>query len=706
MQPPPSEEDATLAFEDGFAQMAERLFSTKFPELMERVVTFKILKSEIDTGSGVGAFILDVDGETVYVPVVLAANAIKPLEIMYFKEKDIFLPLTPEWLDEVARGALDSLGKGTKPPETLNPDQDIRDVVVPPSAGRFAYAAEATSGVKLAQFLASAPNRVKVAFKTVLERNHDILKFAFEHFDKEMLLESLRPHPEPKTASAKGSVVILTPESPAAAFRVVFGEKTAAAYQLAVKHGYVIADTRPVTQRALVTQDPLRLVTTQENGFYWLYMKDGGRERALVIANPQLLRSDMDAAPRVDQRKHPDPYKRERKIPKEQVLVGKEWPADLPGDSDQQFLVVMESGKILVTDKTPLGEWIPPEDISGRLIDMLRGSTDGQLGQGTGTFLAFRGGKFMGTMPCVVQSVSTGSDGVRRVKTFGGDVIVTDPKAPIKQIVAPKGSNVTYMPAHYKFFTGERVYDSPLLESASDTLSHISRLEKVGAVKAKIIDAGSGTFSISGLSMVPQSKVAMVQTMMVGMELPASDVHEILEKTAAEGKASFYIVNRDQLRNFARLTKIAQGEAPPPPAGPPGGSGGMPQEGMPPEGMPAEGAMPPPEMMPPPPPPPPNPVELAVDDIGAQVVEQSAQVAEALAAEQRELSNKMNILQSVKERAAQTAAEMSGAPPEMTGPPAGPEQVPPPMAPPPPYTFSEKLSKTALFRRTGLPPSK
>ena len=293
MQPPPTEEDATLAFEDGFSQLAHRIFSTKFPELMEYAVTFKVIKTDLDSNSGVGAFVLDISGETIFVPTILANNQIKPLEVMFVKDKDIFLPLTQEWIEEVSRGSLDSLGQGVEPPKTLSPDQDIRNVVVPPTVGRFAYASAQPSGVKLAQFLADAPNHVKEAFKLVLEKNHDILKYAFENFDKDMLLEALRPNVE-KTASLEKPVTILTPENETSEFREMFGKKANTAWQEAVKKGYVIADTRKNVNRAVETEEPLKLTNVQENGFYWIHMQDGSRKRALVIVDPQPLRSKMD----------------------------------------------------------------------------------------------------------------------------------------------------------------------------------------------------------------------------------------------------------------------------------------------------------------------------------------------------------------------------------------------------------------------------
>ena len=682
MQPPPTEEDATLAFEDGFSQMAQRVFSTKYPELMGHVVTFKVLKSDLDTASGVGAFILNIDGEDVYVPVVLATNSIKPIEIMYFKDRDIFLPLTPEWLEEVARGSVGDLGEGVKTPDTLNPDQDIRNVVVPPTVGRFAYAAESGSGVKLAQFLSSAPNHVKLAFRTILERNHDILKFAFETFDKDMLLEALQPHVE-KTAALERPVEILTPDDETSRFREVFGKEAGAAWQEAVKKGYVISDTRENADHAVATEEPLRLTNATENGFYRVHMADGSRKMALVIHNPQPLRATTEAGKRVGMRKLKDPYKAQRKKRDADLLEEESADYNKPDkNKGVNWLVYLEGGDVIVTDNAPVGSWVPAEEVSGKL-GKLTSDTERPVSSGEGFFVQYKGGKFNATKPVDIQSVTTGSDGVRRAKTYTDGLLVTDPKSAIKQLVAPKDSNVTYVPTSYKFVKAKRKWDSSLLlKGATDTVSHVDRLEKSGALKVKLISSGAGMFSLSGINVPDMSKLGAVKTLVAGMNLRQAPAEELIEKAASEGKAAFYVVNDGQLARFRHFTKRAQDGMPP---GPPGGPGGMVPPGMPPEGVPAippEGAIPP-EMMAamaaPPPPPPPNPVELAVGDIESQVVEQSAQVAEQLAEEQRELSNKMNILQAVKERAMQINAEMNGVP---VGPPAAVEQAPPPMSPP------------------------
>ncbi len=714
MQPPPTEEDATLAFEDGFNQLAQRIFSTKFPELVEYIVTFKIIKTDLDSNSGVGAFVLDINGETVFVPTILAANQIKPLDIMYFKDKDIFLPLTPEWLEEVSRGSLDNLGSGVEPPKTLSPDQDIRSVVVPPTVGRFAYASAQSNGVKLAQFLSEAPNHVKEAFKLVLEKNHNILKYAFENFDGEMLLEALRPNIE-KTAAAEGSAKFLTPDNTVGTFKKTFGKDANAAWQEAVKKGYVVSDTRENVNRAVETEEPLKLTNATESSFYWIYMEDGSKKRALVIAKPQELRSNLEAGKRTDLRRMPDPYKLQQKKTEHEKLIGEEWPDDKPDYTGQQWLLYFDNGDIVTTSHPPVGEIIPVEEISGGLLTKLKGDGN-SISAGYGIFLCFKGGKFSGTMPVDIQSVSTGSDGVRRANTYGDGTLVTDPKSSIKQIVAPSGSNVTYIPTTYKFVKGSRRYGSGLLIGAHDTLSHLKNLQKVGALQVKLIDAGADMFSIGGLESL--DKLGTIQHLVIGLELRQGEAEELMKSAAVKGHTSFYVVNNDQLRKFAEITKKSQGEMPPPPTAAPGPQGAMPMggppEGVPAGGAPAEGEMAPPGMvppemmaqpMPPPGPPPPSPVEMAVDEIGAEVVGQSEQVTQQLAEEQRELGNKMNILEAVKERAGQIAAEMDeGLPPDGEAP-VVPEQVPPEMPQGPDEAGEESPGGPMAAGGPELPPS-
>jgi len=147
---PASPEDETQLFEDKFGQMAHQVFSSQFPDLTNSVITFKILDSDIDKNSAVGSFIIEHQGQFLYVPVILSDNQLKPLDLVYVKDKDIFLPLTDEWITELSKGLMDTLGEGVKLPPTVATDVDIRNIVVPPTTGRYSYAHYVTPANRLA----------------------------------------------------------------------------------------------------------------------------------------------------------------------------------------------------------------------------------------------------------------------------------------------------------------------------------------------------------------------------------------------------------------------------------------------------------------------------------------------------------------------------------------------------------------------------
>ena len=710
MQPPPNEEDATQAFEEGFSQLAHRIFSAKFPELVENVVTFKIHKSDIDTGSGVGAFILSIDGQTIFVPTILANNQVKPLAVMYFKEKNIFLPLDKAWIEEVSRGSLDELGTGVKPPETLDADADIRQVVVPPITGRFAYAAAGGQpGQKLTKFLSDAPNYIKQAFAIVLERNPNILKFAFENFDKSLLLEALRPTTE-KTASDEGpKVAMLTPDDSAEDFRNIFGSQAGAAWQVATKLGYVIQDKRHATNIAIETEEPLRLTTATKNGLYRIRMRDGVTKNALVIAEPQQLESPVKMGKRTDMTVLPNEFRKNRKKAISDILAGTE-PQDgfkQNSDNPRKYLIYTADGNLIESNEPPVGEPIPVEVImqdSPKLAAIVNGTESSSSGRGF--FVGFRNGKFFGTCPIEISSVTTGSDGVRRMMTFDQRAIISSPKNPISAIVAPKGSNVVYMPTHYQFIKAE-YQDSNILEGAGDTLSHHKEiLNKIGALEIAVKNAGAGMFSIGGLE--PREKLNALGDLVCDVGLRVKEAEAVLRKAEVKGSHAFYLVNPEQFHKFAAQVKQAQPpqdaapqDAQQPPQDPSQDPTQDPSQQMamdPSQQMPA---MPPAEMIAPPPSP--NPVEMAVGEIGAQLAQEASVRAQQLADEHKQLAENLSLIQAVRERANQIAGSQGmppagdmgmppgigipsadesmggGMPPEMSGemPPEGMGEMPP-----------------------------
>ena len=145
----PSEDTQKQMFEQQLGQMAYQNFAAKFPDLVEHIVTFKTLGSDAEAGSGFGTFILDLSGETVYVAATFHDSGLSPLEIMYVKSRDAFVPFTTDWVREVERSAHQELGTPAKLPDTVATDVDIRNLVVPPTTGRYSYASLATGAYAL-----------------------------------------------------------------------------------------------------------------------------------------------------------------------------------------------------------------------------------------------------------------------------------------------------------------------------------------------------------------------------------------------------------------------------------------------------------------------------------------------------------------------------------------------------------------------------
>ncbi len=95
-------------FEQGFSQMAYNVLMSKLPDIVGDVVTFKILDTDAESGLGVGAFVVMRNDNPLYIPVVMSDNNIKPLELVYHKALNIFLPLSNRWLDEIDKTSLTS----------------------------------------------------------------------------------------------------------------------------------------------------------------------------------------------------------------------------------------------------------------------------------------------------------------------------------------------------------------------------------------------------------------------------------------------------------------------------------------------------------------------------------------------------------------------------------------------------------------------
>lgn len=709
MQVPATQEDEKATFEQGFARMASSIFTNKYPDLAQNVITFKIINSDIDTGSGVGAFVLDINGDQLFAPVVLANNNIKPIEILYFKDRNVFVPLKREWLDEIGRHADEALGEAVKEPKNLQRDVDIRNLVIPPTTGRYAYAsAEATPGAKggidgsgksLIDCLSHAPNYVKKAYVKVLNRNHRILKFAAEHFNFEALANALRPlaplvddvalmsnrisnkingrADSEKRGQDLSPVEFLTVENSVEDFRRVFGKNAAEAFELAAKLGYVMKDSRPQQKLVVETEKSIRLFETKESGFYTLYMKDGSPVNALVISAPQSFQPAGRFDKRVDIATIPDPYKRLHRKQEANLVHGIE-PDYSSGSSvcetEPHFLVILDDGRCEELDHAPIGKKLYDEgDIpdGGKIKNVIDAVGDNIVAGDHYVFVGFHGNRLMATKPFRAETVSTDAKGVRRIKTYGR-TLVTDPESSIHAIVSPRDGNIAYVPTNFIPIRVDMAMDIPLVTSPDMTICHVQHLEKQGAERVRILaDDGVDLFCLNGKD--SQSKLGCLRELVVRYNISPADAESVMEKAAAVGKYSFCVATPEQLKKYAEGMQIDPATGQPmemPPQAQDAQAAAMTPEME--QQMAAEQAamagqpqMSPAEVAPPAPPAPPSPVDLAVADVGAAYAQQAAATAQQLADEQKALADRMTVLQEVQQRANEISSGQTQGPPQI-----------------------------------------
>ncbi|HET6494037.1 MAG TPA: hypothetical protein VFH61_01575 [Thermoleophilia bacterium] len=666
MEQGPDQESAL--FESGMSEMAYNLLSSRMPDVMQDVVTFKVLDTDIDKGTGTGAFVVLRHGQPLYIPVVMVDNAIKPLEIFYSKTLNVFMPLSKGWLDEMDKTGLTALDGGVKTPETLYTDVDIRNVVVPPITGRFSYAAASTDIATmfdaqtlekiaspgepmLPKLLAAAPNRLKTAYAKFLEKNPRAFQHVASHYSMSAIAEALRPRAEKLAAKQNygGALWIADADNTPTDFKRIFGDKAGEAYTGVRKKGFAAKDERLNRNMAVQEQPYERWTEPKQPGCYTLYASDGKERHAFVMPFPIDL---FDGGTR---------YGRRPAVPGHNPLVNnsyydpqqhgssiKVYPQGRPNEADyairrghgaKPFLAVFDNGDY-IEPSTLVGRDDIADSLAGALHKRLFTDVSGDPKAGKGFFVRQKSTTFQATVPLTIKSISTGSDGVRRIKATGGDfgpekTIATDPKNPYNTIWMPKGSDVVYLPPDFIWVPlKEHLNEKSFFTNALDLQACVSHmLSSVGAKKVAIKDAGAKQFSINGTA--PMNFVPALKKLAHGCGISVDDAEALLVKAAADRSANVWIASPRQLaRVQLRMDKLAADDDKPKKKSPPKDDGadagadpsmgGDPSMGDPNLGQDAAMAA----MGQPPAPPPPQPLDLAAMEMDQHIQQEMQKLVE------------------------------------------------------------------------------
>jgi len=506
---PTSPDDEEELFSKGFSDLAYRAFQKTHPELYGDLVSFRVLATDAPAGEGVGAFILKRGPEVLFVPAVIADNAVKPLDMMYVRSKDRFYPLTTEWIEKATSGGVSSLGQGIEPPKDLNTDVDIRNVVVPPTTGRYSYAdefdpASITDDELLDVFRAAYENEKRAAddaphvFPEVVSRMPDGVKTAFANW------LAKRPRYLRKMAEVYGAATLRdafavaeAPAKTAAEFRTEVPQKhdvylavagmplqeirkeiapgdVPEAYKALRYHGFYIKDRRSgaLNDIAVGAEETLALTAPEYPGVYRVYLADGTSAKALVVPHPVCV-----SPPKTDHQAMAYGAYNRKTI------------NDVPppyGGGDRKYLVLLADGRggcvsELVAEPVVSESF---DEVAAMLKSMTRESP--QANQ-QGVLISSEDLTLRATEPFFAEQPTARGDMVSFGAGYNMTAVISK-KMRGSKIVAPPAQNVMVFPQSYRWFPikeqlAERdVLARPqLIGRALD-----AQIEKTGAARIKV----------------------------------------------------------------------------------------------------------------------------------------------------------------------------------------------------------------------------
>ena len=542
----PASEQVT--FERMFSSLAYSAFSNKVPRLIDGIVTFKILTSDIEKGSAQGTFIVQAGNSFIYVPVVLNENNVEPPEVFYSKDLDSFLPLSNDWVDEIQKEDTSRLGGPGEIPKTLGEGLDVTNITVPPVTGKVTYA---SAGIDLPDFLEEVPNRIKKAFATYLSKNPKSFKAAVKlHGNR--IVESLKPRQEKVASAPSPRYFVLDSSDSADRFKLAFGGMGPSAFQYAARNGAIAKDLRKAAELAIPVdaEIPTTYHEIASSGIYKILDSKGQVNVVAIFSDPT------------------DIHKLAKPVHSYQGQISEDnYYKAGPVKSPSKFLVVFPNGSYSILDKViavhtsdPL-----PDGVLRRALD---GRTKVSLRNGKQILMSTKD-TWRAILPFSADNVASPSPGTMRGdvtdewdkdssgKPVLAGVIVSD-KAGVNRPHSPPGSSTVFLP---KTFTsipcGEYIRPETIMTDATAVMAMVnSGIAKLSYARVSVKNSGAGDYAVNGESGFSK-KEAVQKLASMGMEAQAS-LSFVSGVEPYRTKRAFVIPSRNLPRLGSIFTKVAE----------------------------------------------------------------------------------------------------------------------------------------------------
>lgn len=506
-QAPESPEDEDELFAKGLTELAYRAMQKSQPELMAEIITFRILDANAEEGRGLGVFILNHQQDILFIPCVVSDNAVKPLDLFYSRSTDQIYPLTSGWLREATKNNLNQLGTGVRPPKDMPTDVDVRNLVVPPATGRYAYAsanedwdeharvfmtrllqkeaADASAPAPPTHFLSlleASPAHVKLGFARALRGSKKMAENYAAYYGKDNLLAVLKPlsqtakseeAPSPGfklEVPMKHDVFLATTATPAQEMKARLGpEEAAHAYREVHSRGFYVKDERKGPRKDLFSyaESDLQFVEPTATGMYDVWLSNGTVERAIVIAQPVELRHKGDEEETRDfyyQRSVNDP-------------------------PDRKYVVLLSGGRYAEVSRL-IAQPVTTESQKD-VEDFIRENTEkAPTNQSRGVLIGTHNMSTRGTFPVYAHEVSS-SGPMTTFAADGVDVTINDLAHGVR-IIRPQNSRSAILSGDFRWWKcKERLLAGEIVTSSNTAmrLAEVALLKK-GAKALNVKKAG------------------------------------------------------------------------------------------------------------------------------------------------------------------------------------------------------------------------
>jgi len=277
------------AFEQAFSDLAYSFLQEKAIKLVDHLVGFEVVEKDDSGSRGLGMFAFKVGDEYFYAPVFFLNSEIKPLDILYLKNSDLFIPLDEDWVNYLLKKDPLILGEAADQKMQRFDEPQLSMFSHPPITGKHVTAALrevlGKKTYKTLEYLHQAPNHIKTAFLKKCRYDKDYVQEAVRAFGFENIKKATRLHAEKRAADDTKSVEVVTIDDSPKAINNLSPEDRRKVYRERV----VVRDSRPADQTTKLynKQYQDKLQNPQKSGVYSVLDEDGSLVEALIVLTPQ-----------------------------------------------------------------------------------------------------------------------------------------------------------------------------------------------------------------------------------------------------------------------------------------------------------------------------------------------------------------------------------------------------------------------------------